>query len=113
MDRPIDDLVKLTAQRPLMGDVALVESSPFFDGHWYLQQFPDAVLSGLTPAEHYLWVGALMRRDPSPYFSGSYYLEQNPEVAAIKMNPLVHFLRHGLAEGRRSRADDVLSLIHI
>jgi glycosyltransferase involved in cell wall biosynthesis len=107
MDRPINDLVQLTAQRPLMGDIALVESSTFFDGHWYLQQFPDAVLSGLTPAEHYLWVGALMHRDPSPYFSGSYYLEKNPEVAAIKMNPLVHFLRHGLAEGRRSRADDV------
>ncbi|APE45119.1 hypothetical protein BOO69_18135 [Sulfitobacter alexandrii] len=98
---------KLTASRPLLGDTAFLESSPYFDASWYQNQYPDAVDCGLSPAEHYLWVGALMGRDPSPYFDGRYYLERNPEVAEAKMNPLVHYLRHGHAEGRRARADDV------
>ncbi|MCZ4255762.1 glycosyltransferase [Sulfitobacter sp. G21635-S1] len=100
-------MTRLPATRPLMGDVALLQSSPYFDEFWYLDQFPDAVDCGLAPAEHYLWVGAVMGRDPSPYFSGQFYLEQNPEVAAAKMNPLVHYLRHGHAEGRRAHPDDV------
>ncbi len=100
-------MIRLPATRPLMGDVALLQSSPYFDEFWYLDQFPDAVDCGLAPAEHYLWVGAVMGRDPSPYFSGQFYLEQNPEVWAAKMNPLVHYLRHGHAEGRRAHPDDV------
>lgn len=100
-------MTRLPATRPLMGDAALLQSSSYFDARWYLSQFPDAVDCGLSPAEHYLWVGAVMGRDPSPYFSGHYYLKQNPEVATARMNPLVHYLRHGHAEGRRAHPDDV------
>ncbi|MFC6585764.1 glycosyltransferase [Sulfitobacter aestuariivivens] len=91
--------------RPDLGDLSLIEASSYFDAEWYAAQHGDPARSGLSAAEHYLWFGAAMGRDPSPWFSGTHYLGENPEVWQAGMNPLIHFLRHGLFEGRNPRAD--------
>ena len=46
--------------------LAKLEASPAFDARWYAETHPDVAASRMGPAEHYLWVGALMDRDPSP-----------------------------------------------
>ncbi|MFZ5964859.1 glycosyltransferase [Thalassococcus sp. BH17M4-6] len=93
----------LKVRRPHPQEVAQLAASPLFDADWYVSEFPDVDMTGLKPEEHYLWVGALMLRDPSPQFSTRFYLEDNPDVARAGVNPLVHYLRSGRAEGRRAR----------
>ena len=80
--------------------VAQLEGSTYFDGAWYLQQYPDLQEAGVNPAEHYLRFGGFESRDPSPKFNSAFYLEQNTDVAQEGINPLLHFLLYGKAEGR-------------
>lgn len=81
-------------------DVELLSASPLMDSSWYREQYPDVDTLQMRPAEHYLRVGAEMRRNPSPQFDTAYYIETNPDVADSAMNPLVHYLRFGRREGR-------------
>jgi len=81
----------------------LVETSLLFDGAWYVAAYPEAISKFISPAEHYLQVGAGEGRNPGPYFDTSWYLKSNPDVANADINPLVHYLRHGRAEGRLPR----------
>lgn len=37
-----------------------------FDAAWYFKEHPDVALTGLTAAEHYLWIGRLLNRKGSP-----------------------------------------------
>ena len=78
-----------------------IEASDVFDGEWYISRYPDVALLGLTPAEHYIRIGASMLRDPGPGFSTGYYLSANPDVAQAGVNPLWHYIAHGREEGRR------------
>jgi len=54
----------------------------------------------MDAAEHYLWIGAKLGRNPSPDFDGAAYLAANPDVASAGINPLLHYERSGRAEGR-------------
>ena len=81
--------------------VALIKASSMFDAGWYLEKYPDVGILGLDPAAHYLWLGALLNRDPSAAFSTAGYLEVNPDVGAAGMNPLLHYVKNGHREGRR------------
>ena len=81
-------------------DRALVEASPFFDGHWYAAAYAD-ILDGMEPVEHYLSVGWLLECSPGPVFDGMEYLRRNRDVAVENVNPLLHYERIGRAEGRR------------
>lgn len=81
--------------------LALIKQSPLFDEDWYLRNYPDVQILGLDAAEHYLWLGVLLKRDPSAGFSTAGYLEMNPDVGAAGMNPLLHYVRNGFREGRR------------
>ena len=81
--------------------VALIKASSMFDASWYLEKYPDVGILGLDPAAHYLWLGALLNRDPSAAFSTAGYLEVNPDVGAAGMNPLLHYVKNGHREGRR------------
>jgi glycosyltransferase involved in cell wall biosynthesis len=54
----------------------------------------------MDAAEHYLWIGARLGRDPSPDFSTSYYLQRYPDIRNAAVNPLIHFLLHGRSEKR-------------
>jgi hypothetical protein len=84
--------------------IEAIEQSPYFDGTWYLGEYPDVADAGLSPAEHYLHHGAAEGRDPGPDFSTEFYLRSYPDVAQAGTNPLVHFALFGQAEGRLSSA---------
>lgn len=45
--------------------LALVASGKF-DSQWYLQEYPDVAMTGLSPEEHYLWIGRALDRKGSP-----------------------------------------------
>jgi len=70
----------------------LVRSSPLFDPVWYLSRHPEVLETGLSPAEHYVRLGAAEGLDPGPDFSTADYLRGHPEVAKSGENPLVHHL---------------------
>ena len=80
-------------------ELAVVESSPFFDGKWYADSY-GYMLGGEDPAHHYLSIGWRIGCDPGPVFSGLGYLKNNRDVAEEDVNPLLHYERHGRAEGR-------------
>jgi len=100
-------------------DIELIRSSPLFDAEWYGQQYADVLAVGIDPAEHYLWLGARLGRNPSPYFDSVGYLNLHRDVAARGMNPLLHYLRSGEKEGReivspsgdQNDYDDFVSLL--
>jgi glycosyltransferase involved in cell wall biosynthesis len=98
----LDDLRTRISRTPenRRGEIELVERSQLFDAEWYLQQYPDVRSIGMRAAEHYIWLGAHLHRNPSSDFATRSYLETNPDVANSGMNPLVHYLRHGKKEGR-------------
>jgi glycosyltransferase involved in cell wall biosynthesis/GT2 family glycosyltransferase len=78
-----------------------IEQSELLDIDWYLERYPDVRELGMSPAEHYLRIGARLLRDPGPDFSTVFYLADNPDVAKVGVNPLWHYLVHGREEGRR------------
>jgi glycosyltransferase involved in cell wall biosynthesis len=82
----------------LVREKELVGGSLFFDGAWYLTQYPDVAAAGVDPLEHYMDMGWREQRDPGPRFNAARYLELRSDVAAAGVNPLLHFLRHGIAE---------------
>jgi glycosyltransferase involved in cell wall biosynthesis len=74
--------------------------SGLFDEEFYLAQCPELRGAGISPAEHYLAIGAARGLDPHPLFDSSWYLAQYSDVAHAGANPLVHYLAHGSREGR-------------
>lgn len=84
------------------GDIDAVKASGLFDPEWYADTYPDVRLVGLSPLEHYLWIGGRLGRSPSPAFDARNYLARNPDVAESGTNPLLHYLKHGLREGREA-----------
>lgn len=81
-------------------DIELIRQSSLFDGEWYLSEYPDVKALGMDPAEHYLWLGAKLGRNPGPKFDTNAYLDLNIDVAASRFNPLLHYERWGQREGR-------------
>lgn len=47
-------------------DLHALVSSGTFDPEWYRKEYPDVARSGLTPEEHYLWIGRSLNRRGSP-----------------------------------------------
>lgn len=83
-------------------DIEAVKASGLFDPDWYADTYPDVRLVGLSPLEHYLWIGGRLGRSPSLAFDAKNYLARNPDVVAAGDNPLLHYLKHGLREGREA-----------
>jgi GT2 family glycosyltransferase len=81
-------------------DVEAIRASRLFDAEWYLETYPDVKLLGMDPAEHYLWLGARLNRNPSPRFDGAEYLRFNTDVSEGGHNPLLHYERWGKEEAR-------------
>lgn len=84
---------KLRMRGSEAAQVELVRSSPLFDPVWYLCRHPEVLDMGMSPAEHYVRVGAAEGLEPGPDFSTADYLRGHPEVASSGENPLVHHLR--------------------
>jgi GT2 family glycosyltransferase/glycosyltransferase involved in cell wall biosynthesis len=78
----------------------LLNSSPIFDEKWYLENFADVSLTGVSPLEHFIRIGTVLGRNPGPDFDLSWYLEQYSDVRDSGMNPLAHYTKHGHYEGR-------------
>ena len=78
----------------------LIKESGSFDTEWYVRQYPDVDELKMDPIEHYLWIGARMKRNPSADFDTSFYLKTYPEVAESGMNPLFHYISYGREQGR-------------
>lgn len=70
-----------------------LRGSDLFDGAWYLRAYPEVVSTGLSPALHYLRLGAAEGKDPGPEFNTKRYLAKHPLVARKKTNPLLNHLR--------------------
>ena len=81
-------------------DVEAIRASRLFDGEWYLETYPDVKVLGIDPAEHYLWLGARLNRNPSPQFDAAEYLRFNSDVREAGHNPLLHYERWGKEEAR-------------
>jgi len=94
---------KLAERNQRLADANVIASSAFFDGDWYIAEYPDAAVSDLPTPLHYAVVGGRDARNPSPGFDARWYLEQHPDVAAAGINPLVHYEKYGKAEGRSTR----------
>lgn len=86
-----------------MNNLQLIEAinkSGLFDAEWYLKEYPDVVILGINPVEHYVRYGERLGRQPSPAFSPTYYLEANADVAAHQISPFYHYIVQGKNEGR-------------
>jgi len=82
------------AEKELKEQIELLQSSSLFRGAWYVRQYPAVVSSGMSPARHYLQVGAAKGYDPGPHFQSADYVRAHPQVAEAGLNPLVHHLRN-------------------
>jgi hypothetical protein len=85
-------LLRRGAADPEADLVREVESSPLFDGAWYLRRNPGAVRDRTSPALHY--VRRRKHVDPGPEFSVEVYLTTHPEAAGAGLPLLVHATRH-------------------
>lgn len=47
-------------------DIRSLIASGNFDAQWYLEEYPDVAMTGLSPEEHYLWIGRKLNRKGSP-----------------------------------------------
>lgn len=47
-------------------ELAQFLSSGQFDAEWYVRRYPDVLQTGLSPAEHYLWLGRRIGRQAKP-----------------------------------------------
>ena len=85
----------------LKEEVKLIEKSGLLDKDWYLKEYPDVPIVGLSPIEHYLKYGEFLGRNPSPNFDACWYLSFHSDVEASGMNALLHYIKHGAEEGRK------------
>lgn len=91
-------------KRAIKRQVALIESSRYFDAKWYLAQYPDIARDAkmsAQPARHYLLMGGFEGRQPGPDFDSAYYLSAHKDVAESGINPLIHYIKFGEKEQRR------------
>ena len=79
----------------------ICKKSPLFDRAWYMNEYPDVVISGQDPILHYIKYGAKEGRDPGPIFSTSNYFIAHPEIIKTGINPLVHHAY--VIKGRKPR----------
>jgi len=80
--------------------IEAINQSALFDAEWYLNEYPDVVILGMNPVEHYVRYGERLGRQPSPEFNPTYYLEANKDVADHKISPFYHYIAQGKNEGR-------------
>lgn len=78
-----------------------IRKSKYFNSDWYSNRYPDVVLSGIEPAEHYFLIGAHLQRDPGPEFSVDNYLNANNDIKSARESGFLHYLQHGEMEQRQ------------
>lgn len=94
-------------KRSIKRQIALIETSRFFNANWYLGQYPDIARDpkmSANPARHYLLMGGFEGRNPGPEFDSAFYLANHQDVVQSGINPLVHYLKFGEKEQRAIKA---------
>jgi hypothetical protein len=79
-------------ERELCAAAERVGASHLFRGPWYVRHYPEAVLTGMSPARHYVETGADQDFDPGPDFSTRRHRDAHPELSPGGLNPLLHAL---------------------
>jgi len=69
-------------------------SSGLFDEEWYVANYPDVAKSGLSGVEHYVQIGARLRRKPNADFDLAEYLLKHPQIEKSGENPYLHLVSH-------------------
>lgn len=67
-----------------------LKKSGYFDELWYLEKYPDVEELAMDPAEHFLWIGSAIGRDPSPMMTNAEYKSMFAMQAANE-NAAVNF----------------------
>ena len=97
----------------------MIRDCDLFDGDWYVERYPDVKTLGIEPAEHYLWFGAQLERNPSRRFDTAGYIKKNPTTLTLGVNPLLHHLRTQNAtavtalQGRENELEQVRLAQHL
>lgn len=82
--------------------INLIQESGLFNADWYINEYPDVAITGLSSLEHFVKYGFHINRDPGPKFNTEFYLKQNPDVKKSGIHPLLHYIKYGINEGRAS-----------
>lgn len=73
----------------------LLTESGLFDATWYVAQYPDVLLSGRAPLDHFLAVGMILKRDPGPDFSETFMRLAVPGLLKDGYSALIQWLKLG------------------
>lgn len=73
----------------------LLTASGLFDAAWYVAQYPDVLLSGREPLDHFLTVGMILGRDPGPDFSETFMRVAAPDFLKDGSVTLIQWLKLG------------------
>ena len=92
--------MQLPQRMRLRQEAKEIEASGLFDEAWYVDSYPETLLSGYRPIFQWMLAGWREHLDPNPYFSTAWYLQENPDCASSGENPLVHYIRTGASDGR-------------
>ena len=65
----------------IKSDTSKLMLSETLDEKWYIQEYPDAALSGMSAAEHYIQIGRRLKRKPNP--DGGYATQNQNSMANI------------------------------
>lgn len=68
------------------------------DEKWYLEEYPDVAVEGISAIKHYELFGRAEGRHPA--FDQDWYIERYPDIANSDMTPFEHYIKFGRAEGR-------------
>ena len=82
----------------------LVLQSGLFDAKFYESRYPDVIVAGQDPLDHFIKFGGYEGRHPSEAFNSKWYLSEYPDIREAGINPLIHYLENGRDEGRRRKA---------
>ncbi len=89
-------LTSKIAERRVEGQLL---SSGLFDRNWYLEQYPEVILTGCRPTYHWLNQGWGEGFNPHPAFDTTWYLSELKEELPDNTNPLLHYLDQGARMG--------------
>nr|WP_296696974.1 glycosyltransferase [Thiocapsa sp. UBA6158] len=87
------------AARVQQARIKRIRNSGLFDEAWYTHSYPEILIDGYDPWQHWLSVGYREGLNPHPLFDYSWYSGQCPEVKTSETDPILHYLDHGAAAG--------------
>lgn len=73
----------------LQSDMALLLGSGQFDIDWYVRRYPDVMQAGMSPIEHYLWLGKRIGRRGRPARADDELIDPQA-FQAVDINALIH-----------------------